>query len=616
MPDLEQLLREHLRAELTRAPQPSGDPLPRIEARATSRRRRRGAVTTLVVVATAAAAVTGVAALRDPTVAPRPVVNSPSPSPSSSTASGAGSLLLTAGDLPARVDPADLPLTWTAEPGTGPGTCLTGSLPPGLATAASTDLVAPTTMTSGPGPLPSPAAGPVASYRYREVVFDAGSPAAASNAVAAVTARLGACRNVDAAQFAFPGEPGSPYLPTQVTVQGGGIAVLATWPKLPTSNASNDEYVGFTVAGRYLVTLSLAVQEKDQKNLTLTIAAPMQRLLGRAGYAPSPTPTGEPEAGPQALRLTAADLPERVFWGDPPLTWTPTATAGLGACLSGHLPAGLTTVASAGFLPLPSVAADGSTVTHPYRYSETVLDAGSPAAAVTAARTLVTRLDACRNTQLSWPTRVTFGDHGVAVLATHPQIPDSHASNDEYVGLTVASRYLVVLSLPLLEQGLTDLATVIALPLTRVLNRAGLAAPAPTEPPADTSVSLTLSADSPPGSADVTITATATGQVPALVEAPPATGPVITGTPDQGLLATRLAWGDGATDGSDPGGEGCRADAPLVPLDVGPLRYQHHYAQPGTYTITYLLFTCAPGYTGSLGEVASPTQRTLTVTVR
>ena len=202
------------------------------------------------------------------------------------------------------------------------------------------------------------------------------------------------------------------------------------------------------------------------------------------------------------------------------------------------------------------------------------------------------------------------------MLATYPGSPGSHASDDEYVGLAVAGRYLVVLSMPLLEQSHTDLETAIAEPLTRVLARAGNPGPGSAQPPTDASVALTLSVDSPPDSADVTISAAATGRVPATVEAPPATGPLITGHPDQGLLATRLAWGDGATDGSDPGSQGCRADTPLVPLDIGPLHYQHRYTQPGTYTITYLVFTCAPGYTGSLGEVASPTQRTLTVTVR
>ena len=217
---------------------------------------------------------------------------------------------------------------------------------------ASTDLVAlNSTMTSGPGPLPTPSAPPVA-YRYQEVVLDAGSPTAATGAAAALTARLDACRNVDAAQFKFPGEPGSPYLPTQVTVAGGGTAVLATWPKLAGSNASNDEYVGFTVAGRYLVTLSLPVQETDQKNLTVTIATSLQQLLARAGSAPSATPTSAAADGGQALRLTAADLPERVFSGDQPLTWTPMVVAGLGPCLTGHLPAGLTTVASTGFRPV------------------------------------------------------------------------------------------------------------------------------------------------------------------------------------------------------------------------------------------------------------------------
>ena len=89
--------------------------------------------------------------------------------------------------------------------------------------------------------------------------------------------------------------------------------MLATRPKLAGSNASNDEYIGFTVAGRYLVTLGLPVQETVQKNLTLIIATPLQQLLARAGYAPSATPTSPAADGGQALDLTAADLPERVF---------------------------------------------------------------------------------------------------------------------------------------------------------------------------------------------------------------------------------------------------------------------------------------------------------------
>ena len=598
MADLEQLLREHLREELSRAPLPGGDPLPGIVSRAAARRRRRAALTAAVVVVTAAAAVTGLAALRGPSAVPPPVVTTPTPSggatptPSGTTGPSADALLLTGADLPSRVDPADLPLTWTAAPATGPGTCLTGHLPSGLVAVAGTDLVGQYSITTvSPRALLGQSPPPISTYRYRQVVLDAGSPAAATGAAAALTARLDACRNVDAAQFKFPGEPGSPYLPTQVTVAGGGTAVLATWPKLAGSNASNDEYVGFTVAGRYLVTLSLPVQEKDQKNLTLSIAAPLQRLLARSGNAPSPTPTSAAADGGQVLRLTAADLPERVFSGDEPLTWIPMVAAGLGPCLTGHLPTGLTTVASTGFQAPwapPSVGTDGSRLTFLYPYSETVLDAGSPTAAVAAARTLGTRLDTCRNTEVSWPTRVTFGDQGIAVLATYPGSPGSHASDDEYVGLAVAGRYLVVLSMPLLEQSHTDLETAIAEPLTRVLARAGNPGPGSAQPPTEASVALTLSVDSPPDSADVTISAAATGRVPATVEAPPATGPLITGHPDQGLLATRLAWGDGATDGSDPGSQGCRADTPLVPLDIGPLHYQHRYTQPGTYTITYL----------------------------
>jgi hypothetical protein len=92
------------------------------------------------------------------------------------------------------------------------------------------------------------------------------------------------------------------------------------------------------------------------------------------------------------------------------------------------------------------------------------VDAGSPSAAVAAARTLSTRLDTCRNTQVSWPTRIAFGNQGVAVFATDPPTPGSHSSNDEYVGLAVAGRYLLVLSMPLLEQSHTDLETAIAQP--------------------------------------------------------------------------------------------------------------------------------------------------------
>lgn len=88
------------------------------------------------------------------------------------------------------------------------------------------------------------------------------------------------------------------------------------------------------------------------------------------------------------------------------------------------------------------------------------------------------------------------------------------------------------------------------------------------------------------------------GQVPQLYEADG--GPPISGT--QQDLNTRVDFGDGtAPGGTDGGFVACRAGAPLVPIhmswmDVPPsFAFDHDYARPGAYTVTFTVRVCGLG---------------------
>jgi hypothetical protein len=82
------------------------------------------------------------------------------------------------------------------------------------------------------------------------------------------------------------------------------------------------------------------------------------------------------------------------------------------------------------------------------------------------------------------------------------------------------------------------------------------------------------------------------------------------GTPlsaaDTEVMGTRVEWGDGGTDGSDPGDVSCSTTGALVPLTESfPLT--HTYAKAGSYTMTFTAGACAP---------LKDTTRTVTVVVR
>lgn len=140
----------------------------------------------------------------------------------------------------------------------------------------------------------------------------------------------------------------------------------------------------------------------------------------------------------------------------------------------------------------------------------------------------------------------------------------------------------------------------VALPAGASPSSSAAAAPAAAAKP---SLTVTLKVTSPEGARAVALTADVRGNVPQVLTSD--------GTPipasDTEVMGSTINWGDGATDGSDPGDVMCPTKVGvLVPL-AQTMPLTHTYAKAGTYTVLYTAGACKP-----LVEVS----KTLTVTVR
>ena len=113
---------------------------------------------------------------------------------------------------------------------------------------------------------------------------------------------------------------------------------------------------------------------------------------------------------------------------------------------------------------------------------------------------------------------------------------------------------------------------------------------------------VTLVRTSAEGSRTVSVKVTVAGAVFGDVNAE---GKPLPSATSQGH-GSRIAWGDGALDGSDPGDVGCAKTPPMVPLRRD-LTLDHTFAKPGTYTFSFTQEGCG---------LSAPVTRTLAITVR
>lgn len=136
----------------------------------------------------------------------------------------------------------------------------------------------------------------------------------------------------------------------------------------------------------------------------------------------------------------------------------------------------------------------------------------------------------------------------------------------------------------------------------------------PTQPRATAStpgapqVTTTLTLTSGAGERAVSVDAVTRGRAPLTIDG--ATVELNTG-PEAWLMGTVVDFGDGGTDGSDPGSATCAADTPLTDVDRRS-ELSHTYAAAGTYTITYTVRSCRADQSGSTTDSTA----TLRVTVR
>lgn len=113
---------------------------------------------------------------------------------------------------------------------------------------------------------------------------------------------------------------------------------------------------------------------------------------------------------------------------------------------------------------------------------------------------------------------------------------------------------------------------------------------------------VTLTRTSPDGARAVAVSAVIAGLVPQVLDG---TGVPLAAAQTE-VMGTRVAWGDGALDGSDAGDVTCSAKGTLVKLSET-FDLSHTYAKPGTYTMSFTAGACAP-----LKDVT----RKVTITVR